>query len=160
MKNAVVIGVESASHTARYGLHKRLNEWTIIFGEETSIVGGISKTIVHGDWRIDNDGHHLCPKSSIVNLLWKELMPIHVGSAKEDLILDRKCYVEQWRPDPEKEERVMLRQCRVSQIYFRHHFLDYPTKLCGIESFQTLIGINDKTAVWNVNTEQEYHEDR
>ena len=160
MKNAVVIGVESASPTARYGLHKRLNEWTIIIREETSIVGGISKTIVHGDWRIDNDGHHLCPKSSIVNLLWKELMPIHVGSAKEDLILDRKCYVEQWRPDPEKEERVMLRQCRVSQIYFRHHFLDYPTKLCDIEAVHALVGINDKAAVWNVNMEQEYHEGR
>jgi len=123
-------------------------------------VGGISQTIVHGDWRIDNDGHHLCPKSSIVNLLWKELMPIHGASAKENLILGRKCYVEQCGPDPEKEECVMLRQSRVSQIYFRHHFLDYPTKLCGIESVQMLIGINDKTAFWNVNTEKEYHEGR
>ena len=129
MKNAVIIGAGPAGLTAAYELHKKSKEWAIIILEESSVVGGISQTAVHGDCRIDIGGHRFFSKSSIVNQLWQELMPIQGAPAKDDLILDRECHVESQGPDPEKEECVMLRRHRVSRIYFRRHFLDYPLSL-------------------------------
>ncbi|MBP5671916.1 MAG: NAD(P)/FAD-dependent oxidoreductase [Lentisphaeria bacterium] len=129
MKNAIIIGAGPAGLTAAYELHKKSPEWTITILEESNAIGGISQTIVHDNCRIDVGGHRFFSKSNIINELWNELMPIQGKPAKDDLMLGRECHVEQHGPDPEKEECVMLRRHRVSRIYFRRHFLDYPISL-------------------------------
>ena len=39
----------------------------------------------------------------------------------------------------------------------RYNNMDH-SMLCGIEAVRALLGEADRTAVWNVNTEEEYHE--
>ena len=56
-------------------------------------------------------------------------MPVQGSPSKDDRILGRECHVEVGGPDPEKEERVMLRRHRVSRIYYLRHFFDYPISI-------------------------------
>ena len=57
MKTAVVIGAGPAGLTAAYELVKRSKDWKVIVFEETPHIGGISRTAVCGDCRIDIGGH-------------------------------------------------------------------------------------------------------
>ena len=41
----------------------------------------------------------------------------------------------------------------------RYNNMDH-SMLCGMEAARALLGAGDKTAVWNVNTEEEYHESK
>lgn len=106
--------------------------------EESSALGGISRTVVHGDCRIDIGGHRFFSKSKEVNDLWTRLMPIQGSPAKDDILLHRSCHVEAGGPDPERVDRVMLRRRRISRIYYLRHFFDYPI------SVYTVFGWTDK----------------
>ena len=129
MKTAVVIGAGPAGLTAAYELCRRSNDWKIVVLEESSQIGGISRTVVCDDCRIDIGGHRFFSKSKEVNDLWAELMPVQGRPSSDDLLLNRECRVEPGGPDPEKEDRVMLRRRRVSRIYYLRHFFDYPISL-------------------------------
>ncbi len=130
MKTAVVIGAGPAGLTAAHELAKRAaSGWKVIVLEESPFIGGISRTAVCGSCRIDIGGHRFFTKSKEVNDLWTELMPVQGKPAKDDIILGRACRIEEGGPDPEKDERVMLRRPRVSRIYHRRHFFDYPISL-------------------------------
>ena len=134
---------------------KKTKEWLIIIWDESTVVDGISRTVVHDDCRTDMGGHRFFSKSTLVNLSWAELMPIQGASAQDEHILGGECHAEQQGPDPETEECVMLRRHRVIRISFRRHFLDCPPMHCGIEVIQALQGKTDKVAVWNVKAEKE-----
>src|SRR5437868_5082686 len=71
---------------------------TIVFEQETQ-VGGLAKTIVHNGFRFDIGGHRFFTKVPGVRELWREL----IG---DDLLA---------RP-------------RLSRIYYRGRFFDYPLK--------------------------------
>lgn len=129
MKTAVVIGAGPAGLTAAHELARSSKDWKIIVLEESSEIGGISRTAVYGDCRIDIGGHRFFSKSKEVNDLWAELMPIQGSPSRDDLLLGRECHVEAGGPDPEKEDRVMLRRHRVSRIYYLRHFFDYPISI-------------------------------
>ena len=129
MKTAVVIGAGPAGLTAAYELARKSADWKVIVLEESQFTGGISRTAVCGDCRIDIGGHRFFSKSSEVNELWAELMPIQGRPSKDDLILDRPCHVEPGGPDPEQSDNVMLRRHRVSRIYYLRHFFDYPISI-------------------------------
>jgi len=130
VKTAVIIGAGPAGLTAAYELvEKGRGEWKIVVLEETDAIGGISRTVVHGDCRIDIGGHRFFSKSKEVNDLWAQLMPIQGSPSKDDLLLNRPCNVEEGGPDPEKVDRVMLRRRRVSRIYYLRHFFDYPISI-------------------------------
>lgn len=129
MKTAIVIGAGPAGLTAAYELVMRSNEWKVIVLEESDTVGGISRTVVCGDCRIDIGGHRFFSKSKEVNDIWAKLMPLQGKPSKDDIILSRKCNVENGGPDPEIEDRVMLRRRRVSRIYYLRHFFDYPISI-------------------------------
>ena len=129
MKTAVVIGAGPAGLTAACELHGKSKDWRIVVLEESGEIGGISRTAVCGDCRIDIGGHRFFSKSEEVNRLWAELMPIQGKPSKDDLLLGRPCNVEAGGPDPEREERVMLRRRRVSRIYYLRHFFDYPISI-------------------------------
>lgn len=155
MKNAVIIGNRPAGLTAAYVLHQKTKEWIIIIRDESTVVDGISQTVVHNGCRIDMGGQRFFSKSNLVNLSWAELMPMQGAPAQEDLILGRECHEEQQGLDPETEECVMLHRCTVSRIYSQYHFLEYPPMLYSIEAIQALQGKTDKAAVWNVKAEKE-----
>ncbi|MBQ4439596.1 MAG: NAD(P)/FAD-dependent oxidoreductase [Kiritimatiellae bacterium] len=129
MKTAVVIGAGPAGLTAAHELRRKSKDWRIIVLEETSEIGGVSRTAVCGDCRIDIGGHRFFSKSKEVNDLWSELMPVQGSPSKDDLLLDRPCHIEPGGPDPEKADKVMLRRRRVSRIYYLRHFFDYPISI-------------------------------
>lgn len=130
MKTAIVIGAGPAGLTAAHELvAKGEGAWRILVLEESSAFGGISRTAVHGDCRIDIGGHRFFSKSKEVNDLWTRLMPIQGSPAKDDILLRRPCHVEAGGPDPEREDRVMLRRRRISRIYYLRHFFDYPISI-------------------------------
>lgn len=129
MKTAIIIGAGPAGLTAAHELRSRTNDWRIIVLEESSEIGGLSRTVRCGDCRIDIGGHRFFSKSKDVNDLWLDLMPVQGKPAKDDLILDRVCHVSPGGPDPEKEDTVMLRRHRVSRIFYLRHFFDYPISI-------------------------------
>ena len=129
MKKVVVIGAGPAGLTAAYELLEQSNDVKVTVLEESDVIGGISRTVVHGQNRIDIGGHRFFSKSKEVNDLWAKLMPVQGSPSKDDRILGRECHVEDGGPDPEKEERVMLRRHRVSRIYYLRHFFDYPISI-------------------------------
>ena len=128
-KTAIVIGAGPAGLTAAYELRRRTRDWRIIVLEESSEIGGLSRTLVCGDCRIDIGGHRFFSKSKQVNDIWLDLMPIQGKPAKDDIILNRVCQVSPDGPDPEKEDAVMLRRHRVSRIFYLRHFFDYPISI-------------------------------
>ncbi len=125
-KTAVVIGAGPAGLTAAHELLRLDPSWKVVVLEESPFIGGISRTAVHNGCRIDIGGHRFFSKSKEVNDLWAALMPVQGAPAKDDLLLGRACRVEPGGPDPEREDRVMLRRRRVSRIYYLRHFFDYP----------------------------------
>ena len=129
MRTAIVIGAGPAGLTAAHELSKKSKDWKIIVLEESAAIGGISRTAVCGDCRIDIGGHRFFSKSTAVNDLWTELMPIQGKPSKDDILLNRECHVKEGGPDPEVEDKVMLRRHRVSRIYYRRHFFDYPISI-------------------------------
>ena len=56
-------------------------------------------------------------------------MPTQGAMPKDDIILGRTSAVKEGGPDPEKEDRVMLKRNRLSRIFFKHRFFDYPVSL-------------------------------
>lgn len=129
MKTAVVIGAGPAGLSAAYELRRKSKDWRIVIVEEDSVIGGISRTAVCGRCRIDIGGHRFFSKSDEVNALWQELMPIQGHPAKDDIMLDRLCHTEPGGPDPEVEDKVLLRRHRVSRIYYLRKFFDYPISI-------------------------------
>ena len=129
MKTAIVIGAGPAGLTAAYELARQSSGWKVVVLEESQFIGGISRTAVCDGCRIDLGGHRFFSKSKAVNDLWLELMPMQGKPSKDDIILNRECNVRQGGPDPETEERVMLRRHRVSRIYYLRHFFDYPISI-------------------------------
>ena len=129
MKTTIIIGAGPAGLTAVWELHRKSKNWHVIVLEASPDVGGISRTAVCGDCRIDIGGHRFFSKSQAVNDLWAELMPLPGTPSKDDILLGRDCRPAPGGPEPEKDEIVMLRRNRVSRIYYNHHFLDYPISI-------------------------------
>jgi protoporphyrinogen oxidase len=96
--NIVVIGAGPAGLTAAYQLAKAGVTSTVL--ESDSVVGGISRTVQRDGYRFDIGGHRFFSKVQPVDDLWKEIL----GS-----------------------EEFLLRP-RLSRIYTRGKFLDYPLR--------------------------------
>lgn len=56
-------------------------------------------------------------------------MPLQGKHSKDDIMLNREKKLPDAGPDPEKEDRTMLLRHRVSRIFYRHRFFDYPISL-------------------------------
>jgi protoporphyrinogen oxidase len=92
----VIIGAGPAGLTAAYMLTKRDQPATVL--EADSIVGGISRTAARDGWRFDIGGHRFFTKVRAVEDVWFEIL------GAEDF----------------------LRRPRLSRIYYRGKFYDYP----------------------------------
>ena len=130
MKRIVIIGAGPAGLTAaNEWLKNAQEEYEVIVLEETQVIGGISQTVRYHGNRMDIGGHRFFSKSDEIMNWWKELMPLQGKDAFDDKLLGREKPLEPNGPDPETEDVVMLVRDRVSRIYYRQHFFDYPVTM-------------------------------
>jgi protoporphyrinogen oxidase len=128
----VIAGAGPAGLTAALELLRRSGLRPLVF-ESDSQVGGISKTVNYRGNRMDLGGHRFFSKSDWVMHWWQEILPV-AGSAEEtsDVLLG---YQGQSRTFSATgtghagDGRVMIVRPRLSRIYYRRRFFDYPLKL-------------------------------
>jgi len=125
-KRFVVIGAGPAGLTAAYEILHKIPGAQVDVYEVTNRIGGISATIEYKGNRIDIGGHRFFSKSKEINDFWRSHMPLQGAGAKDDIILGKKKELNAGGPDPETEEAVMLIRERVSRIFYRRRFFDYP----------------------------------
>ena len=94
----IIVGAGPAGLTAAWEAEK-FGYKTLIL-ESTSQVGGISRTVERDGWRFDIGGHRFFTKVDLVNKIWDEILD------RDDFLL---------RP-------------RMSRIYYKKKFFDYPLK--------------------------------
>jgi protoporphyrinogen oxidase len=138
MKIAVIAGAGPAGLTAALELLRRSDIAPIVF-EADSQVGGISKTVNYRGNRMDLGGHRFFSKSDWVMRWWQNILPI----ASEQMPNDRELTIRYQRQvrklvpsvlHPASSDAVMLIRERLSRIFYRRRFFDYPLKL----NFNTL----------------------
>ena len=129
MRKAVIIGAGPAGLTAAYELLQQTDDIEVTILEESDKFGGISKTVKYKGNRMDMGGHRFFSKVPEVNEWWEAMMPQQGAPAKDDIMLDRAVKTTAGGPDPEKEDVVMLTRKRVSRIFFKKKFFDYPISL-------------------------------
>jgi len=128
-KKIIIAGAGPAGLTFAYELLKKSKKYDVIILEESNDIGGISKTVKYKGNRIDIGGHRFFTKSDEVNKIWNEILPIQGKPSKDDIKLKRKINLNNDGPDPEKEDKVLLKRNRISRILFCNKFYDYPISL-------------------------------
>src|SRR5450631_2187770 len=136
-KIAVIAGAGPAGLTAALELLRRSDVTPIVF-ETDDQVGGISKTVNYRGNRMDLGGHRFFSKSDWVMRWWQEILPVAVDEADAQGPL-RIRYQQQARevtpsaqapaPGGAGADAVMLVRQRLSRIFYRRRFFDYPLKL-------------------------------
>src|SRR5574344_1780495 len=106
MKKVVIIGAGPAGITAGYELMHSSKEYDVTILEESSDIGGISKTVKYNGNRMDIGGHRFFSKDTEVTTWWNKLMPMQGAPAYDDLKIRRKVELNPNGPNPEKEENV------------------------------------------------------
>lgn len=128
----IIIGAGPAGLTAGFELTKDERFQPLIF-EASPELGGISKTVNYKGNRIDIGGHRFFSKSDRVMNWWTEILPIEeVPEGSRGSLRYRGKERElpgQTGPDPEQSDDVMLVRSRLSRIYYRRRFFNYPVKL-------------------------------
>ena len=129
MKKVVIIGAGPAGLTAGFELLKKSKDYQIIILEESDTVGGISRTVQYNGNRMDIGGHRFFSKDSEVTKWWNNILPLQGAPSFDDLKTGRSFELNPNRPNPEKEDKVMLKRRRISRIYYKRKFFDYPVKM-------------------------------
>ena len=143
MKKVLIIGAGPAGLTAAYELADKSNNFEIIVFEESGAFGGISKTVNYKGNRMDMGGHRFFSKVPEVNEWWEKMLPTQGKKPLDDIVLERESTVIPGGPDPEKTDRVMLRRNRLSRIFFKNKFFDYPISL----KFETIRNMGIATTI-------------
>ena len=131
--SAIVIGAGPAGLTAALEL-LRTTQVTPVVVEATDAVGGLSRTVDFRGYRMDLGGHRFFSRSDWVMDWWQAILPIDPEATDEGARLRiayraQKRDVEVTRPAPADPDRVMLVRNRLSRIYHRRRFFDYPIRL-------------------------------
>ena len=134
MKKVIIIGAGPAGLTAAYELLDKSKNYEVIVLEESDTYGGISKTVNYKGNRMDMGGHRFFSKSKKVNDWWEKMLPTQGSLPKDDILLNRESTIHDGGPNPEKTDKVMLKRNRLSRIFFKNKFFDYPISL----KFETL----------------------
>lgn len=136
MKN-IIIGAGPAGITAAYKLSSK-SEVEVF--ERFDRVGGISATEDFEGNKLDLGPHRFYTKSEKVLNFWKEMLPLQGKPAIDDIELNHDLLPFSDKPDapdPEQEDAVLLHRRRITRIYYRKKFFDYPVNL----SFNTIKGL-------------------
>lgn len=128
-KSILIIGAGPAGLTAAYELLSKTQDYSVTIFEESSNLGGISRTVNHNGNRMDMGGHRFFSKVPEVNDWWEKMLPKQGKPSKDDILLNRTVTLQNGGPDPEQTDKVMLRRNRVSRIFFNQKFFDYPISL-------------------------------
>jgi protoporphyrinogen oxidase len=130
---AVIAGAGPAGLTAALELLRRSNiqPWVI---ESDVQVGGISKTINYRGNRMDLGGHRFFSKSDWVMRWWQNILPVSADQldAAETVRITYQRETRDLLPerlDSSSSDAVMLIRQRLSRIFYRRRFFDYPLKL-------------------------------
>jgi len=128
---AVIAGAGPAGLTAALELLRRSGVRPLVF-EPDAQVGGISKTINYRGNRMDLGGHRFFSKSDWVMRWWQDILPVATDDLGGQAV--RLTYQQQTRDLlPERRilaspDAVMLVRERLSRIFYRRRFFDYPLK--------------------------------
>ncbi len=132
-KVAVIAGAGPAGLTAALELLRRSHIMPIVF-ESDGQVGGISKTVNYRGNRMDLGGHRFFSKSDWVMQWWQEILPVAAESTDRGNPLtlsyqgDSREFSPAAQPPPGSDAVMLVRQ-RLSRIFYRRRFFDYPLKL-------------------------------
>src|SRR5579863_6517625 len=130
---AVIAGAGPAGLTAALELLRR-SDITPIVIEADGQVGGISKTINYRGNRMDLGGHRFFSKSDWVMRWWQEILPVARGETPHSGAL-RIRYQGQSQEvalpalEAAASDSVMLVRQRLSRIFYKRRFFDYPLTL-------------------------------
>jgi protoporphyrinogen oxidase len=130
---AVIAGAGPAGLTAAIELLRNTDIQPIVFemGEQ---VGGISRTVNYRGNRMDLGGHRFFSKSDWVMNWWQSMLPVATGSTADEASF-RLAYQGAARtfspatPAGADGDEVLLIRSRLSRIFYRRRFFDYPLKL-------------------------------
>lgn len=125
----VIIGAGPAGITSAYELMKKHSGAETIILEATDRIGGISQTVKYNDNRMDIGGHRFFSKSRRVTDWWYEILAPQGSPSIDDKLLGREKEYDKNGKDPEKTDTVMLKRHRVSRIYYKNKFFDYPVTM-------------------------------
>jgi protoporphyrinogen oxidase len=132
-KCAVIAGAGPAGLTAALELLRRSDIRPIVFDSDSQ-VGGISKTVNYRGNRMDLGGHRFFSKSDWVMRWWQDILPVAAGQIDGAMPL-RINYQRQTHDltpiglAPAASDAVMLVRQRLSRIFYRRRYFDYPLKL-------------------------------
>jgi len=131
-KIAVIAGAGPAGLTAAFELLQRSGVRPIVIEADTQ-VGGISRTINYRGNRMDLGGHRFFSKSDWVMGWWQSLLPV-AATEGETLGLTYQGQQREFSPAAtavSEKGQCMLVRSRLSRIFYRRRFFDYPLKLNG-----------------------------
>ena len=132
-KKVIIIGAGPAGLTAAYELCKDNDNYDVILIEADEQVGGISKTIVYKNFRIDIGGHRFFSKSEKVLQWWTNILPIAVDENKNiDLSYKGQNHyfdLQKYKTTSTSTEDAMLIRTRSSHILFHGKLFNYPLKI-------------------------------
>ena len=129
MKKVIIIGAGPAGLTAGFELLKKSKDYEVVILEESDKFGGISRTVNYKGNRMDMGGHRFFSKDPDVNKWWDEMLPVQGSPSMDDIKLGRTPILQEGGPDPEKTDKVMLKRNRLSRIFFKQKFFDYPISM-------------------------------
>ncbi|MGN1136123.1 MAG: NAD(P)/FAD-dependent oxidoreductase [Oscillospiraceae bacterium] len=137
----IIIGAGPAGLTAAYEILGRTDEHTVEIYESSDRIGGISQTVRYKNRRMDLGGHRFFSKIDRVNEMWDEILPVQGEPSRYDKLLGCTHTLAKGGPAPDSTDEVMLKRTRVSRIYFKNKFFDYPisAKVFGQMGFYSLI---------------------
>ena len=129
---AVIAGAGPAGLTAALELLRRSGLQPLVF-EADAQVGGISRTVNYRGNRMDLGGHRFFSKSDWVMRWWQQILPVAgepdaAGAVRIAYQQQSREFVPAVTADAAADAVMLVRQ-RLSRIFYRRRFFDYPLKL-------------------------------